>query len=46
MWLLDDSAYDALEWHDHLLAEGVVPFAPYNPRNTDNPKNIERLVAA
>ncbi len=41
MWMLGDSAYDTLEWHDHLLTAGVVPVAPYNPRNTDDPKDIE-----
>jgi len=29
-----------VDWHDHLLAAGVVPVAPYNPRNTDDPKDI------
>ncbi|ELY92875.1 ISH11-type transposase ISHwa14, partial [Natrialba taiwanensis DSM 12281] len=32
IWMLRDSAYDILDWHDHLLAAGVVPIAPYNPR--------------
>ncbi len=40
IWMLGDSAYDTLDWHDHLLAAGVVPVAPYNPRNTDDPKDI------
>ena len=44
MWMLGDSAYDTFEWHDHLLAAGVVPVAPYNPRNTDNGKYIEYKV--
>ena len=44
MWMLGDSAYDTLDWHDHLLAAGVVPVAPYNPRNTDDPKDIEYRV--
>ena len=44
IWMLGDSAYDILDWHDHLLAAGVVPIAPYNPRNTDDPKNIEYRV--
>ncbi len=39
--MLGDSAYDILDWHDHLLAAGVVPIAPYNPRNTVDPKTIE-----
>jgi len=33
-------------WHDHLLAAGVVPVAPYNARNTDDPKDIEYRVEA
>jgi hypothetical protein len=41
VWMLGDSAYDILDWHDHLLAAGVVPVAPYNPRNTDDPLDIE-----
>ncbi len=41
MWMIGDSAYDTLDWHDHLLAAGVVPVAPYNPRNTDNPLDIK-----
>ena len=40
-WMLGDSAYDILDWHDHLLNAGVVPIAPYNPRNTDDPLDIE-----
>ncbi|THE63390.1 IS4/IS5 family transposase, partial [Salinadaptatus halalkaliphilus] len=44
IWMLGDSAYDTLDWHDHLLAAGVVPVAPYNPRNTDDPKDIEYRV--
>ncbi|MFC6873758.1 transposase, partial [Halobellus marinus] len=31
-------------WHDHLLAAGVVPVAPYNARNADEPKDIEYRV--
>lgn len=26
-WMVGDSAYDTLYWHDHLLAAGVVPAA-------------------
>jgi hypothetical protein len=44
MWMLGDSAYDTLDWHDLLLAAGVVPVAPYNPRNTDEPLDIEYRV--
>jgi len=46
IWMLGDSAYDTLDWHDHLLAAGVVPVAPYNARNTDDPKDIEYRVEA
>jgi len=41
IWMVGDSAYDTLDWHDHLLDAGVVPVAPYNARNTDDPKDIE-----
>jgi hypothetical protein len=44
MWMLGDSAYETLDWHDHLLAAEVVPVAPYNARNTDDPKDIEYRV--
>jgi hypothetical protein len=44
MWMLGDSAYDILDWHDHLLSTGVVPVVPYNPRNTDDPLDIEYRV--
>lgn len=39
-----DSAYDTLDWHDLLLSAGVVPVAPYNPRNTDDSLDIEYRV--
>jgi hypothetical protein len=41
IWMIGDSAYDTLDWHDHLLTAGVMPIAPYNPRNSDNPLDIE-----
>ena len=41
IWMIGDSAHDTLDWHDYLLPAGVVPIAPYNPRNTDDPKAIE-----
>jgi len=44
MWMVGDSAYDTLAWHDLLLTAGVVPVAPYNPRNTDDPLDIEYRV--
>ena len=42
--MIGDSAYDTLDWHDYLLTAGVVPIAPHNPRNTDDPKDIEYRV--
>ena len=42
--MIGDSAYDTLDWHDHLLSAGVVPIAPYNPRNTDDLLDIESRV--
>ena len=42
--MIGDSAYDTLDWHDYLLTAGVVPIAPYNPRNADDPKAIEYRV--
>lgn len=44
VWMIGDSAYDTLDWHDYLLTAGVVPIAPYNPRNTDDPLDIEYRV--
>jgi hypothetical protein len=44
MWMVGDSAYDTLDWHDLLLTAGVVPVAPYTPRNTDDPLDIEYRV--
>jgi hypothetical protein len=41
IWMVGDSAYETLDRHDHLLVAGVVPVAPYNARNTDDPKHIE-----
>ncbi|AUX09842.1 transposase [Halalkaliarchaeum desulfuricum] len=43
-WMLGDSAFDMLNWHDDLIEEGVVPVAPYNERNTDDPYDIEYRV--
>ena len=43
-WFLGDSEFDMLEWHDWLLEQSVVPISPYNPRNTDNPPEIEYRV--
>ena len=44
LWMIGDSAYDTLDWHDYLLAFGIVPVAPYNPRNTTDPLDIEYRV--
>jgi hypothetical protein len=42
--MLGGSAYDILDLYDHPLAAGVVPIAPYNPRNTEDLKDIEYWV--
>ena len=42
--MLGGLAYDSFDCHDHLPAAGVVPVAPYNPRNTDDPLDIEYRV--
>ncbi len=44
IWMIGDSACDTLDWHDHLLEAGIMPIAPYNPRNTDDPLDIEYRV--
>jgi len=44
IWMLGDSVYDILDWHDFLLDAGVVAIAPYNPRNTSEPFDIEYRV--
>jgi hypothetical protein len=36
-----DAEFDMLDWHDDLIQAGVVPVAPYNPRNTNDPPDIE-----
>ena len=33
IWMLGDSAYDILDWHDPCGQQEGVPVAPYNPRN-------------
>jgi len=43
-WIVGDSEFDMLDWHDHLLAQSVVPIAPYNPRNTADPLEIDYRV--
>ena len=42
--MLGDSAYDILDWHDPCGQQMVVPVAPYNPRNADDPLDIEHRV--
>ena len=44
IWMIGDSAFDILNWHDLLLTQNVVPVAPYNPRNTNDPLDIEYRV--
>jgi hypothetical protein len=41
IWMLGDAEFDMLDWHDRLLEQGVVPVAPYNQRNADDPLDIE-----
>jgi hypothetical protein len=43
-WMIGDSAFDILNWHDMLLQQHVVPVAPYNQRNTADPLDIEYRV--
>lgn len=38
MWAVGDSACDTLDWHGYLLGARVVPVAPFNARNADDPK--------
>ena len=40
-WMLGDSAFDMLNWHDALFDEVVVPIAPYNEQKIDDPYDIE-----
>ena len=44
IWMIGDSAYDTLERHDHLLAARGRANRLYNPRNTDDPLDIEYRV--
>ena len=46
MWVLGDSAYDVVKWHDHLLAAGVVPIAPHTLQITGDLKGIKYRVEA
>nr|WP_311173465.1 transposase [Halobellus sp. ZY16] len=43
-WMIGDAEFDMLEWHDHLLAQVVVPIIPHNPRNTNDPLDIDYRV--
>lgn len=43
-WFLGDSEFDMLDWHDWLLQQSIVPISPYNPRNIDDPLDIEYRV--
>jgi hypothetical protein len=36
-----DAEFDMLAWHDDLIKAGIVPVAPYNPRNTNDLPDIE-----
>jgi hypothetical protein len=42
--MLGDSAYEISDRHDHLVATGVVPIAPYSSQNANDPKDIEYRV--
>jgi len=39
--MVGDRAYDTREWHDSCGQLVFVPVAPYNRRNTNDPKDIE-----
>ncbi len=41
IWMVGDSAYDPLDWHYPCGQQVVVPVAPYNARNADDPKDID-----
>ena len=44
IWLVGDSIYSTLGWHDHLSATKVMTVASYNARNTDGSLNVEHRV--
>jgi len=44
IWMIGDSAHDMLDWQGPCAQQVVVPVAPYNARNTDDPKDIEYRV--
>lgn len=39
--MFGDGAYGIRDWHDLLLTAEIVPIDSYNPRNADDPPNIE-----
>jgi hypothetical protein len=43
-WFLGDSEFDMLGWDERRLGQSVRPISPYNPRNTDDPPDIEYRV--
>ncbi len=42
--MVGDSEFDMQEWHDHLVVQAVVPIAPYDSRNTNDPLDIDYRV--
>lgn len=44
IWMVGDSAYDTLDWHDYLADRRDRASHPYNPRNTNDPFDIEYRV--
>ncbi len=42
--MVGDAAFETLDWHNDLIEEAVVSVVTYNPRNTDDPKDIEYRV--
>jgi RNA polymerase-binding transcription factor DksA len=39
--MLGDAVFDMLAWHNDLAEENMVPIAPYNERNADDPYDID-----
>jgi len=44
VWMIGDAAFDMLDWHDDCIEDNVLPIAPYNSRNTDDPLDIEYTI--
>lgn len=42
--MVGDAAFETLYWHNDIIEEAVVSVVTYNPRNTDDPKDIEYAV--